>query len=295
MLFPTRFRSPSLFGSLSLPLFQLASLCLFLTSNAVGAPCSSAQGNLPNRPDVVRLSTTTSTEQSGLLGAILPAFEAASGLHVQVIAVGSGKALELARNGDVDVTLVHARASEDRFIQDGWGIQRHDVAYNDFVLVGPASDPAEIRGQRDVLDALRQLIFRQARFISRGDNSGTDQMEQSYWRALGEKPQGKAYVSAGLGMGEVLMLTAELKGYTLTDRATWVSYRAKTGLEVLVQGDPRLFNPYGIIAVSPARHSGINCPGAVQLIDWITGADGQRRIADFRVDGKPVFFLHAKP
>ena len=249
----------------------------------------------PTNPSILRLSTTTSTENSGLLKALLPAFEQATGLKVQVISVGTGKALELAKNGDVDVTLVHARASEDKFVLDGFGVNRRDVMYNDFIIVGPEQDPAGIRGRQDVLAALRTITERGARFVSRGDNSGTDQMEQSYWQQVGSKPAGKAYISAGLGMGEVLNMAAELQAYTLTDRATYAAYRARTGLAVLVQGDARLFNPYGIIAVNPARHAGVNYAGAMKLIEWMTSPEGQKRIAAFQIGGQQLFFPHAKP
>ncbi|HJU71258.1 MAG TPA: substrate-binding domain-containing protein [Paucimonas sp.] len=259
---------------------RIAALLVFLTSLV---PFASAQ-------QVLKMSTTTSTDNSGLLTFLLPAFEAESGLKVQVIAVGTGKALELAKNGDVDVTLVHARPSEDKFVADGHGVNRRDVMYNDFIVVGPAADPAGIRGMKDVMAAFRKLVDAKARFISRGDNSGTDQMEQVYWKALGVKPAGSAYVSAGLGMGEVLTMAAELQAYTLTDRATYAAYRARTGLAIAVEGDPKMFNPYGIIAVNPAKYKDINYTGAMRLVEWITSDAGQKRISAFRVDGQQLFF-----
>ncbi|MCU6433109.1 substrate-binding domain-containing protein [Undibacterium sp. Jales W-56] len=240
--------------------------------------------------EVVRLSTTTSTENSGLLKAILPEFESRSHTKVQVISVGTGKALELAKNGDVDVTLVHARAAEDKFIADGHGVNRRDVMYNDFIIVGPVEDPAGVKASRDVVAALRKITTAKAKFISRGDNSGTDQMEQAYWKEAGTKPAGSAYVSAGLGMGEVLTMAAQLQAYTLTDRATYGAYKAKTGLAVLVEGDPKMFNPYGIIAVNPAKYKDINFRGANALIEWMTSAEGQKKIAEFKVDGQQLFF-----
>lgn len=243
---------------------------------------------------VVRLSTTTSTENSGLLRYLLPAFEAKTGIRTQVIAVGSGKALELAKNGDVDVALVHARAAEDKFVAEGHGLQRHDVMYNDFIVVGPPSDPAGLKGSKQVLSAFKKLAGSGARFISRGDNSGTDLMEKAYWKEAGVQPNGDRYLSAGLGMGEVLAMASEMQAYTLTDRATFIAYRAKTALTIVVEGDPKMFNPYGIIAVNPQRHPGINERGAAQLIDWITSAEGQAKIASFRVDGQQVFFPAAK-
>ena len=243
---------------------------------------------------LIRLSTTTSTENSGLLAHLLPAFEARTNSKVHVISVGTGKALELSKNGDVDVTLVHARPAEDKFVAEGWGVDRRDVMYNDFIVVGPAGDPAGIKGGKDVLAAFQKLAGGQARFISRGDNSGTDIMEKAYWKQAGTQPAGARYVSAGLGMGEVLNMAAEMGGYTLTDRATYGAYQAKTGLALMVEGDPRMFNPYGIIATNPARHPGVNYKGARQLIDWLTSPEGQTKIAQFRPGGQQLFFPSAK-
>ena len=243
--------------------------------------------------EVIKLSTTTSTENSGLLQYLLPAFEARTNTRVHVISVGTGKALEMAKNDDVDVTLVHARPSEDKFVAEGHGVNRRDVMYNDFIIVGPVSDPAGVKGSRDVLKAMKKITDSRAKFISRGDNSGTDQMEKAYWKEIGAKPEGSAYVSAGLGMGEVLNMASEMQAYTLTDRATYGAYRAKTGLVVAVEGDPKMFNPYGIIAVNPARHKSVNYKGAMQLIDWITSEEGQQKIAGFKVDGQQLFFASA--
>lgn len=262
-------------------------LLAVLLSATLAAPAALAQESL-------RLSTTTSTENSGLLKHLLPAFEAKTGIRVKVISVGTGKALELGKNGDVDVTLVHARQLEDKFVAEGWGIDRHDVMYNDFLVVGPESDPARIKGGKDVIAAFGKIAASGARFISRADNSGTDVMEKGYWQAAGTRPAGASYVSAGLGMGEVLNMAAEMRAYTLTDRATYAAYKAKTGLAVLVEGDKRMFNPYGIIAVNPARHPGVNYKGARQLIDWITSNEGQARIAAFRPGGEQLFFPTAK-
>ncbi|NHZ96608.1 substrate-binding domain-containing protein [Massilia sp. CCM 8734] len=244
---------------------------------------------------VLRLSTTTSTDNSGLLAWLLPVFEAKTGTKVQVIAVGSGKALELAKNGDVDVTLVHARAAEDTFVAEGHGIKRRDVMYNDFVLACPPSDKADIKGGSDIVAALRRLASSEVRFVSRGDNSGTDQMEKSYWKAAGIRPPPPRYLSAGLGMAQVLGMAAELQACTLTDRATYATFKDKAALAILVQGDPKMFNPYGIIAVNPARHPGINERAAHQLIDWITSGEGQARIAAFRPNGQQLFFPSALP
>jgi tungstate transport system substrate-binding protein len=241
----------------------------------------------------IRMSTTTSTENSGLLKALLPAFEAKHGVKVHVISVGTGKALELGKNGDVDVVLVHARPSEDKFVADGHGVNRRDVMYNDFILVGAQEDPLSLRGSRDVVAAFRKLGEGRAKFISRGDNSGTDLMEKSYWKEAGVAPKGVWFVSAGLGMGEVLTMAGEMKAYTLSDRATFGAYRAKTGLEILVQGDKKMFNPYGIIAVSPKKYPDINYDGAMKLIEWITSKEGQDLVAGFKVNGEQLFFPSA--
>lgn len=243
----------------------------------------------------LRLATTTSTENSGLLRAILPLFEAASGQRVHVIAVGTGKAMRLGENGDVDVILVHSRPDEDRFVEQGFGVGRRDVMHNDFVLVGPRADPAGIRGVRDVVAAFRRIAEARATFVSRGDDSGTEKMEKAYWAQAGRKPEGRQYLSVGQGMGEVLTIAGNIRGYTLSDRATYAAYRSKVGLEVLVEGDRRMFNPYGVIAVNPARHPGVNHRGAMQFIEWITGPDGRRAIGGFRVNGEQLFHPAAKP
>jgi tungstate transport system substrate-binding protein len=244
----------------------------------------------------IKLSTTTSTENSGLLAYLLPRFEPVCQCKVRVISVGTGKALELARNGDVDVTLVHARPSEDKFVAEGFGVNRRDVMYNDFIVVGPAEDPAGINGAKDVLAALGKINTSGARFISRGDNSGTDQMEKGYWKQLGVPPSGANYVSAGLGMGETISMAAQMRGYTLTDRATFAAIKpaAREGLVIQVQGDARMLNPYGIIAVNPQKWPAVNHKGAMQLVDWMTSTEGQALIAAFRPSGEQLFFPSAK-
>jgi tungstate transport system substrate-binding protein len=265
------------------------SILVFIAGLACALPFVHAQSG-----KVLRLSTTTSTENSGLLGYLLPAFEAKTGIKVNVISVGTGKALELGKNGDVDVTLVHARQLEDKFVLDGWGIDRRDVMYNDFIVAGPTSDPAGVKGGHDVIAAFKKIAAANVKFISRGDNSGTDAMEKGYWQQAGTKPAGGNYVNAGLGMGEVLNMAAEMGAYTLTDRATYGAYKARTGLAILVEGDKRMFNPYGIIAVNPERHKGTNYKGAKALIDWITSPEGQERIASFRPAGEQLFFPSAR-
>lgn len=244
--------------------------------------------------DDIRLATTTSTENSGLLGEILPKFEAKHGAKVRVVAVGTGAALKLGENCDADVLLVHARPLEDKFMAAGLGSVRKDVMYNDFVIVGPQADPAGVRGSKDVIAAMKRIAGSGARFVSRGDESGTHQMEKGYWKDAGAQPQGAAYVSAGQGMGQVLTMAGELQGYTLTDRATFAAYRDKIGLQILVEGDPRMFNPYGIIAVSPQKCPGVNSKGARALVDWLVSPEGQQAIAAFKVNGQQMFFPDAK-
>ena len=244
-------------------------------------------------PDI-RLATTTSTENSGLLKVILPVFEAKYGGKVRVVSVGTGAALKLGENGDADVLLVHARALEDKFMAAGFGSVRKDVMYNDFVIVGPKNDPAGVRGGRDVIAAMKKISASGAKFISRGDESGTHQMEKDYWKTGGVETKGAWYVSAGQGMGQVLTMAGQLEGYTLTDRATYAAYKDKTGLDTLVEGDPKMFNPYGVIAVNPQRHPGINAEGALAFVNWITSAEGQKVIAGFRINGVQMFFPTAK-
>ena len=242
----------------------------------------------------IRMSTTTSTENSGLLKYLLPAFETKCYCKVRVISVGTGKALELGKNGDVDVVLVHARSAEDKFVAEGHGVNRRDVMDNDFILVGPQSDPLRLRGTKDVIAVFKTLGEGKAKFISRGDNSGTDQMEKNYWKQAGVEPKGAWFVSAGLGMGEVLTMAGELQGYTLSDRATYGAYSAKIGLDILVQGDPKMFNPYGVIAVNPKKYPDINYQGAMDFINWMTSDEGQKMIAEFKVNGEQMFFPTAK-
>ncbi|MCU0972771.1 MAG: substrate-binding domain-containing protein [Burkholderiales bacterium] len=263
------------------------SLSLCLAALLVCAPPAQAA-------DDIRLATTTSTENSGLLAQILPKFEAKYGAKVRVVAVGTGAALKLGENCDADVLLVHARPLEDKFMAAGYGSVRKDVMYNDFVIVGPKSDPAGVRGGKDVTAAMKKIAASGAKFVSRGDESGTHQMEKAYWKDAGAQPQGAAYVSAGQGMGQVLTMAGELQGYTLSDRATFAAYRDKTGLEILVEGDPRMFNPYGVIAVNPQKCPGVNHKGAMALVDWMVSPEGQQAIAAFKVNGQQMFFPDAK-
>lgn len=244
----------------------------------------------------ITLASTTSTENSGLFEAILPRFEAKTGIEVRVVAVGTGQALRLARRGDADVVLVHDRVSEDRFVADGWGVERFDVMYNDFVLVGPAADPAGVRGWRDAGAALARIAERGAPFVSRGDDSGTHKAERRLWRAGGFDPaeaSGTWYRETGAGMGATLNVAAAMDAYTLSDRATWISFGNRRGLERLVEGDPRLFNPYGVILVNPQRHPTVKAREGQAFIDWLVSDEGQRAIGDFRRGGRALFFPNA--
>lgn len=245
--------------------------------------------------DDLLLATTTSTDNSGLLGFLLPRFEEKTGIKVRVISVGTGKALKLGENGDVDVILVHSRVDEERFVAQGHGVNRRDVMYNDFVIVGPVTDPAQVRGMRDATAAFASIDKTRSGFISRGDDSGTHKMELRYWKQLDIAPErNPGYRAAGSGMGAVLLMASELGAYTLTDRATFYAMKDKLDLAVLVQGDERLFNPYGVIAVNPRRHPGINFIGAMKFVDWLVSAEGQQAIAAFEVDGEQLFFPSAK-
>lgn len=241
----------------------------------------------------LRLSTTTSTENSGLLAVLLPPFEAKTGIKVDVIAVGTGQALKLGEAGDVDVTLVHARELEDKFVSDGYGVNRRDVMHNDFIILGPPSDPAGIKGMTDCVAALKRIADRGAVFVSRGDNSGTHVMEKSLWQAANVTPAGRWYREAGQGMGPVITMSNDLQGYTLADRGTYLAMKNNVGLKILFEGDRRLFNPYGIIAINPDMFPHVNYFGAMQLIAWMTSVEGQQIIADFKVDGDVLFFPDA--
>lgn len=242
----------------------------------------------------LHLATTTSTDNSGLLDFLLPRFEAKTGIAVRVISVGTGKAIKLGENGDVDVILVHSRPDEDRFVAQGYGVNRRDVMYNDFVIVGPAEDPAGVHGMRDPIAAFSKIQHAGAAFVSRGDESGTNKMEMRYWNQLKEDPKDNpGYRSAGRGMGAVLLMASELKAYTLTDRATFYAMQDKLDLKILVEGDPRLFNPYGVIAVNPQKHPDVNYDDAMRFINWLTSSEGQQTIGDFKAGGKQLFFPDA--
>jgi len=248
-----------------------------------------ASGDAP-----LRLATTTTTVASGLMDYLLPKFTAATGVAVQMIAVGTGEALRLGRDGDVDVLLVHAREAEDAFIAAGYGIDRADVMANDFVIVGPRSDPAGIAASASAGEALERISRGEQVFVSRGDESGTHRKEMKLWHAVGIAPGGGWYREVGQGMGRTLQIAGQMQAYTLTDRGTWLAFRDKVDLVLLFEAEPPLTNPCGIIAVNPARHPHANYAAASRLIAWITSPAAQQAIADFRIGGRSLFDPAAK-
>ena len=240
------------------------------------------------------VSSTSSTEQSGLFAHLLPAFKKATGIDVKVVALGTGQALDLARRGDADVVFVHDKAAEEKFVAEGFGLQRRDVMYNDFVLIGPRADPAGTRG-RDIVAALASLSAVNAPFVSRGDRSGTHAAEQRFWKMAGlETAKGSGYRECGCGMGPALNIAASQGAYVLADRGTWLSFRNRADLTILVEGDRRLFNPYGVMVVNPARHPQVRLAEAQRFVDWVTSAAGQAVIAEYRIGGEPLFFPNAR-
>ncbi len=246
--------------------------------------------------DVITVASTTSTEASGLFGHILPGFEDETGLDVRVVAVGTGQALEIARRGDADVLFVHHKPSEREFVANGFGVERHPVMYNDFILVGPGADPAGIDGMSDAPAALGAIAEAEAPFASRGDNSGTNKKELELWSAAGVDPQdasGDWYRETGSGMGKTLNTAAAMDAYALADRGTWISFNNRRDLELLVEGDERLFNPYGVILVNPKRHEHVNAEDGRRFIDWLTSPEGQEAIASFRLKGQQLFHPNA--
>jgi tungstate transport system substrate-binding protein len=242
----------------------------------------------------ITLASTTSTENSGLFGHILPIFRAETGIEVRVIAQGTGQALETGRRGDADVVFVHARAQEETFVAEGWGVQRFDVMHNDFVIVGPGADPAGVKGSATAAEAMGRIAAAAAPFASRGDDSGTHTAEKTLWKAAGVEPAGGWYLSTGSGMGATLNTASQAGAYALTDRGTWASFNNRGPLDIVFQGDPVLFNPYGIMLVNPARHPHVKAEAGQAFIDWIVSPAGQAAIAGFRVGGEQVFFGSAK-
>ena len=247
-------------------------------------------GTVYAEPIHLKLATTTSTENSGLLAKLLPPFEEKYNIKVDVIAVGTGAAIKLGENGDVDILLVHAREAEDKFIQDGYGVNRRDVMYNDFIILGPANDSANIKEEKSAASALVKISNQKSFFVSRGDDSGTDKKEKSLWQIANTIPDGAWYMAVGQGMGATLQIADEKEAYVLCDRGTFVAYRDKIGLIILSEGDPLLFNPYGIIAVNPERFPHVKYMEAMQMIAWVTSIEGQDIIREYKIEGEILFY-----
>ncbi|MGK0409956.1 MAG: tungstate transport system substrate-binding protein [Shewanella psychromarinicola] len=239
--------------------------------------------------DVIKLATTTSTENSGLLGALLPKFEAESGYSVQVIATGTGKALKLATQGDVDVVMTHAPAAEAKFVADGYGIEPRGIMENDFVVLGPLDDPAAIKSSKNVTEAFSKIAHKPSTFVSRGDNSGTNMKELIIWKNAGVKPEFNGYTSVGQGMGKTLLMANELQAYTLADRGTYIAYKAKLDLNISFEGGAELANPYQIMLINPAKYPDLNHKGARALSDWFISPATQTLINNYKVQGEQLF------
>jgi tungstate transport system substrate-binding protein len=268
-------------------------LAALLLAGLLAAPAGSALA----AGTFITVASTTSTENSGLFGYILPKFTALTGIEVRVVAKGTGQAIKIAQNGDVDVLFVHHRPSEDKFVTDGYATRRYDVMYNDFVLVGPGSDPAGIAGTKDAAAAFGRIAKTQTPFASRGDNSGTHKAELGIWKAAGidvKQASGTWYRELGSGMGATLNTAAGMDAYTLADRGTWLSFKNRRNLKVVVEGDPRLFNPYGVMLVNPAKHPSVKAKEGQAFIDWLVSPAGQRAIGEYKINGEQLFYPNAK-
>lgn len=262
---------------------------LFALMAAVPPPAALAQ----DAARTITIASTTSTEQSGLFKHLLPAFKAATGIEARVVAVGTGQALDIGRRGDADVLLVHDREAELKFVAEGFGVERREVMSNDFVIAGPRADPARVRGSKDVVTALRAIAAAKSPFVSRGDRSGTHAAELRSWKEAGLDPAASRaawYREVGQGMGPALNTAAAMGAYVLADRGTWLAFRNRAELVLAVEGDRRLFNQYGVMLVNPARHSHVKREAGMRFVEWITSAAGQQAIADYKVDGEPLFF-----
>jgi tungstate transport system substrate-binding protein len=262
----------------------------------LGAVLALFASALQGQERFITVASTTSTEQSGLFGHLLPIFERQTGIKVRVVALGTGQALDVARRGDCDVVFVHAKAAEEQFLAEGHGVKRYPVMYNDFVLVGPKSDPARIGSGRDIVLALKKLEAAKAPFVSRGDRSGTHIAELALWQAAGidiDKAKGRWYRDTGQGMGPALNTAASMGAYILSDRGTWLAFKNRGDLAILVEGDKRLFNQYGVMLVDPDRHPTVKKELGQQFIDWVISAAGQNAIADFRIGGEQLFYPNA--
>jgi tungstate transport system substrate-binding protein len=252
----------------------------------------SATFSIAQTPSIV-MASTTSTEQSGLFSYLLPEFKKATGMDVKVVAVGTGQAIDMGRRGDADVLFVHDQVAEEKVVAEGFAIQRFPVMYNDFVLIGPAADPAKVKG-KDVVEALKKLSDSNSNFVSRGDKSGTHAAELRYWKTAGvETPAFANYKACGCGMGPALNMAASLGAYVLADRGTWLNFKNRADLAVLVEGDQRLFNQYGVMVVNPAKHPKTKVVEAQKFVDWVTGPAGQAVIAGYKINGEQLFFPNA--
>jgi tungstate transport system substrate-binding protein len=275
-----------------MPIFRPISRRTLIAAAAAWLACGAAWA----QSTFIVVASTTSTEQSGLFKHLLPAFTRQTGIEVRVVALGTGQALDTARRGDADVVLVHDPEAERKFVAEGFATRRHDVMYNDFVVVGPGADPARVAGLKDANEALRRIAAAQAPFVSRGDRSGTHAAELRLWKDAGvelEKVRGAWYRETGSGMGPALNTASGMNAYLLTDRGTWLSFRNRGELKVLVEGDRRLFNPYGVMLVNPARHAHVKAEAGQRFIDWLVSPAGQKTIADYRIDGEQLFFPSA--
>jgi tungstate transport system substrate-binding protein len=262
----------------------------------LGAVLALFVSTLQGQERFVTVASTTSTEQSGLFGHLLPIFERQTGIKVRVVALGTGQALDVARRGDCDVVFVHAKAAEEQFLAEGHGVKRYPVMYNDFVLIGPKSDPARIGSGRDIVLALKKLEAAKAPFVSRGDRSGTHIAELALWQAAGidiDKAKGPWYRDTGQGMGPALNTAASMGAYILSDRGTWLAFKNRGDLAILIEGDKRLFNQYGVMLVDPDKHPSVKKELGQQFIDWVISAAGQNAIADFRIGGEQLFYPNA--
>ena len=269
---------------------------VFVTVFALGIWLS-AGASAHSSEKFITLTSTTSTENSGLLRHILPMFYKKSGISVRVVAVGTGQAIRIARRGDADVLLVHHRTSENKFVADGFGVKRHDVMFNDFIIVGPTADPAKIKNMKDLTAALNRISSSKSHFLSRGDDSGTHKRELSLWMKTGinlKKVSGTWYRETGSGMGATLNTASATNAYTMTDRGTWLAFQNKVGQSILVEGLPPLFNPYGVILVNKAKHPHVKAKEGQVFIDWLLSKEGQAAIGEFTIKGKKLFTPNAK-
>ncbi len=272
---------------------MVSRLLSFTLAFCVGAIANFKPAVAQDRSIVV--ASTTSTQDSGLFGYLLPIFKARTGIEVKVIAQGTGQALDTARRGDADVVFVHAKSQEEKFLADGFGVKRFDVMYNDFVLIGPRSDPAGIKG-KDIKTALKAIQAKAAPFVSRGDKSGTHSAELALWKVAGvdiAATKGPWYREIGQGMGAALNTAGAMNGYVLADRGTWISFKNRGELEIAVEGDKRLFNQYGVMLVNPAKHPNVKKELGQQFIDWLVSPEGQKAIAGYKIDGQQLFFPNA--